>query len=73
MLEEIHATTEHGRATQVIVALGMVAFGMYGLLGAALGGWSALATVGLLIGGAGAAMLQRAVNHPTPTPVRFAR
>lgn len=73
MLEQIHATTEDGRATQVIVALGMVAFGMYALLGAALGGWSALAMVGLLIGTAGAAMLQRAVSHPAPAPVRFAR
>jgi len=73
MLEEIHATTEDARKTRMIVALGMVAFGMYALLGAALGGWSALATVGLLIGSAGAAMLQHAVTHPAPALVRFVR
>ena len=73
MLEEIHATTEDGRKMRMIVALGLVAFGVYALLGAALGGWCAVATVGLLIGSAGAAMLQRAVSHPTPTPVRLAR
>ena len=73
MLEEIHATTEDGRKMRMIVALGLVAFGIYALLGAALGGWSAVATVGLLIGSAGAAMLQRTVSHPTPTPVRLAR
>jgi hypothetical protein len=72
MLEEIHATTEDGRKTRMIVALGMVAFAMYALLGAAMGGWSALATVGLLLGSAGAAMLQREVTHPAPAPVRFA-
>jgi hypothetical protein len=73
MLEEIHTTTEDGRKTQVIVTLCMVAFGMYALLGAALGGWSALATVGLLIGSFGGAMLQHAATHPVPAPVRFAR
>ena len=72
MLEEIHATTEDERKTRMIVALGMVAFGLYALLGAALGGWSALAMVGLLVGSAGAAMLQRAVTHPAPAPVRLA-
>jgi hypothetical protein len=73
MLEEIHATTEDERKTRIIVALTMVAFGMYALLGAALGGWSVFATIGLLIGSGGAAMLQRAVSHPTPAPLHLAR
>lgn len=72
MLEQIHTPTEDQRTTKIIIALGLVAFGIYTLAGAAMGGWSALATVGLLIGSGGAAMLQRAVTRSAPAPVRLA-
>jgi hypothetical protein len=36
MLEQIHATTEDGRATRMILALSTVAFAMFTLAAAAL-------------------------------------
>jgi hypothetical protein len=72
MLEQIHAAAEDQRKTQVIVALAMVTFGVYALVGAALGGWSAVATVGVLLGSAGAAMLGWARTRATFAPKHFA-
>jgi hypothetical protein len=74
MLEQIHADFEDQRKTQVIVALGMVMFGLYGLLSAATGGsWTALATVGLMIGTAGAGLLAMVRNRATYATKRFVR
>jgi len=72
MLEQIHAAAEDQRKMQVIVALGMVAFGVYALAGAAMGGWSALAVVGMLIGSGGAASLTWARTRAILAPKRFA-
>lgn len=73
MLEQIHADSEDQRKTQVIVAMGMVMFGVYALLGAATGGgWTALATVGLMIGSTGAALLAMARTRATYATKRFA-
>jgi len=74
MLEQIHADFEDQRKTQVIVALGMVMFGLYAVLSAATGGsWTALATVGLMIGSAGAGLLAMVRNRATYATKRFAR
>lgn len=72
MLEQIHATAEDERKTHLIVALGLVVFGVYTLASATLGGWTALTTVGVMIGTAGAAMLQWALNRATLKIKRFA-
>ncbi|HSU13935.1 hypothetical protein [Longimicrobium sp.] len=72
MLEQIHATAEDQRKTQVIVALGMVMFGLYALASAALGGWSGLATVGAMVGVGGGALLAVVRSHPTYATKRFA-
>ncbi len=72
MLEQIHAAAEDQRKTQVIVALGLVAFATYALIDAALTGWSSLSSAGLLLGTSGAAMLQWARHRVTLTPKRLA-
>jgi hypothetical protein len=72
MLEQIHATAEDQRKTQVIVALAMISFAIYTLLGAALGGWSGLAAVGLVIGSGGAALLGAVRSRATYATKRFA-
>jgi hypothetical protein len=74
MLEQIHADFEDQRKTQVIMALGMVMFGLYAVLSAATGGsWTALATVGLMIGSTGAALLGMVRSRATYATKRFAR
>lgn len=72
MLEQIHAAAEDQRKTQVIVALGMVAFATYALADAAFTGWSSLSTTGMLLGTIGAAMLQWARHRVTLIPKRLA-
>ncbi len=72
MLEQIHAATEGERKTQTIVAIGMVAFATYALGDAALTGWSALSTAGMMVGTAGAALLQWVRHRATLTPKRLA-
>ncbi|HET7229280.1 MAG TPA: hypothetical protein VFJ16_04725 [Longimicrobium sp.] len=72
MLEQIHATAEDQRKTQMIVALGMVAFATYALIDATLTGWTTLSAAGLLFGGTGAAMLNWVRHHATVTPKRLA-
>ncbi len=72
MLEQIHADAEDQRKTRVIVATGMVIFGMYALAAAALGGWSGMATVGLMVGSAGAALLSMVRTRATYAIKRFA-
>jgi hypothetical protein len=72
MLEQIHAAAEDQRKTQVIVALGMVAFATYALADAAFNGWSTLSSTAMLIGPSGAAMLQWARHRVTLTPKRLA-
>jgi hypothetical protein len=58
MLEEIHATPEDRRATQMILALGAVGFGLYLLADAILTQWIGGAVLGTLFGVAGAGMLR---------------
>ena len=70
MLEQIHAAAEDQRKTQMIVALGMVAYGLFALATAALGGWSTFATVGLAVGSCGAA---GAVQTLGRAPLRIKR
>jgi len=72
MLEQIHAAAEDQRKTQVIVALGMVAFATYALADAAFNGWSTLSSTGMLVGTSGAAMLQWARQRVTLAPKRLA-
>ena len=69
MLEQIHAAAEDQRKTHAIVAMGMMAFAAYALGDAALGGWSPLSTAGLMVGTAGAAMLQW-VRHRAPLALK---
>ncbi|HEX8245786.1 MAG TPA: hypothetical protein VF541_19895 [Longimicrobium sp.] len=72
MLEQIHADAEDQRKTRVIVALGMVIFGTYALVSAALGGWSAMATLGVMVGSVGAALLSTVRSRATYATKRFA-
>ncbi|HYH83117.1 MAG TPA: hypothetical protein VEX86_25200 [Longimicrobium sp.] len=71
-MEQIHAAAESQRRTQVIVALGMVAFATFALADAALSGWSSLGSAGMLLGTTGAAMLQWARHRATLRPKRLA-
>jgi hypothetical protein len=72
MLEQIGATTEDARKTRVIVAMGMMTFGAWAIAGVAAAGWTPLATVGVLVGAAGAGMLQWISSRATMQPKRFA-
>jgi fatty acid desaturase len=72
MLEQIHADAEDQRKTRVIVALGMMVFGLYALASAAMGGWSAMATVGVMVGSVGAAVLSTVRSRATYATKRFA-
>ena len=71
MLEQIHAVAENQRQTQTIVAISMVAFASYALGDAALTGWSALSTAGVMVGTAGAALLQWVRHRAALTPKRL--
>jgi hypothetical protein len=71
MLEQIGATTEDARKTRVIVAMGLMAFGVWAMAGAAAGG-SALAALGVIAAAAGAGMLQWTARRATMRPKQFA-
>ena len=58
MLEEIHATPEDRRKTEIILALGAVGSGLYMVADAMASGWYGGALLGTALGAAGAAALQ---------------
>jgi len=58
MLEQINATAEDQLKTQVIVALGLLCFGLYALAGLATAGFGGMTVLGVLASGAGASMLR---------------
>ncbi|HEU4560137.1 MAG TPA: hypothetical protein VFS20_19965 [Longimicrobium sp.] len=70
-MEQIHAVAENQRQTQTIVAISMVAFASYALGDAALTGWSALSTAGVMVGTAGTALLQWVRHRAALTPKRL--
>jgi hypothetical protein len=58
MLEQIDTTAEDQLKTQVIVALGLICFGLFVLAGVATAGWTGMTMVGVVALGLGASMLR---------------
>jgi hypothetical protein len=68
MLEQINASAEDQLKTQVIVALGLLAFGLFALATTATGGLNALTVIGVAAGGSGASMLRWAAQRMVLRP-----